>query len=472
MNRIPAWLAASLVLGACAGGAAGTGTGAGSGAAATGDGVTGSGSSSAVIAAVDSIVQAPIRDGKLIGGSVAVVRGDDTLALRRFGYADAELGTPTPPHAVYEIGSVTKQFTGVAIMQLVERGKVDLDADVTTYLPNLPMKGRKVSVRHLLDHTSGIKGYTEMPSARPLFHRAVPKDSIVQMFMAEKWDFEPGEEEIYNNSAFFLAGMVIEKASGMSYEDYLEENLFKPAGMHDSHYCSETKIMKGKVKGYDSDSAGPILRGPISHAWPYAAGSICSSTTDLVAWNNALHRDGKLLGPEAYAEFIRPSTLADGTTLGYSKGIAVYDRLGKKALHHGGGINGFLSENIYFPEESLSVVVLYNTAGPASPDAAAEAIAEAVLGKSEQPAVAFDGDASALAGTFVGNGRGQAMKFDVLVDGSSVAIKGPATRDSAVALTYRGNGTFTRDYVKYTFLDGGKKLRVDAGYGNTLLTRQ
>jgi len=468
MNRIPAWLAASLVLGACAGGAAAGGNGG----EATSDGVAGSGSSSALIATVDSIVQKPISEGKLIGGSVAVVRGDDTLALRRFGYADAELATPTPPHAVYEIGSVTKQFTGVAIMQLVERGKVDLDADVTTYLPNLPMKGRKVSVRHLLDHTSGIKGYTEMPSARPLFHRAVPKDSIVQMFMAEKWDFEPGEEEIYNNSAFFLAGMVIEKASGMSYEDYLEENLFKPAGMHDSHYCSETKIMKGKVKGYDSDSAGPILRAPISHAWPYAAGSICSSTTDLVAWNNALHRDGKILGPEAYAEFIKPSTLADGTKLGYSKGIAVYDRLGHKALHHGGGINGFLSENIYFPEESLSVVVLFNTAGPASPDEAAEAIAEAVLGKPDQPAVAYEGDASALAGTYVGNGRGRGMEVNVLVDGSSVAIKAPFTRDSAVALTYRGNDTFTRDYTKYIFLDGGKKLRVDAGYGSNVLTRK
>jgi len=300
----------------------------------------------------------------------------------------------------------------------------------------------------------------------------VPKDSIVQMFMAEKWDFEPGEEEIYNNSAFFLAGMVIEKASGMSYEDYLEENLFKPAGMHDSHYCSETKIMKGKVKGYDSDSAGPILRAPISHAWPYAAGSICSSTTDLVAWNNALHRDGKILGPEAYAEFIKPSTLADGTKLGYSKGIAVYDRLGHKALHHGGGINGFLSENIYFPEESLSVVVLFNTAGPASPDEAAEAIAEAVLGKPDQPAVAYEGDASALAGTYVGNGRGRGMEVNVLVDGSSVAIKAPFTRDSAVALTYRGNDTFTRDYTKYIFLDGGKKLRVDAGYGSNVLTRK
>lgn len=456
---------ALLVLAACAPAPAGT----------EGGGTASVGSAPPeLLAKIDSIIETPIREGKLIGGSVAVVRGADTIVRTQYGYADAELEIPTPARAVYEIGSVTKQFTGVAIMQLVEQGKVDLDADVTTYLPDLPTRGRKVPVRRLLDHTSGIKGYTEMPKARPLFHRSVPKDSIVAMFMAEPWDFAPGEEEIYNNSAFYLAGLIIEKVSGTSYEQYVKEHLFDRAGMTDSYYCSERALQKGKVKGYDSDSAGPILRAPISHAWPYAAGSLCSTVSDLVKWNAALHRDGRILGPEAYAEFIRPGQLNDGTTLGYAKGIAVYDRLGRRALHHGGGINGFLSENLYFPDESLSVVVLFNTAGPASPDDAAMAIAEAVLGAPADDAKPFEGDLARLAGVYAGKGRGRPTELTFEAADNVLTVKGSFIGDTARALTYVGNNTFRRDETRFIFgeSNGRAQVRIDAGYGNNVLLRK
>lgn len=453
-------------LAAC-GGAAGNG--------AAPDRAAGIGSASPeLMARIDSIIRTPIDEGKLAGASIAVVKGSDTLALKQYGMADLELGTPTPPRAVYEIGSVTKQFTGVAIMQLVEQGKLRLEDDVRTYLPDLKTGGRKVTIEQLLDHTSGIRGYTEIPEARDIFWRRVPADSIVQLFMSKPWDFEPGQEQIYNNSAFFLAGLVIEKVSGLSYEDYVEQKLFAPAGMTDSHYCSEREVHRGKVKGFDSDSSGPILRGPISHAWPYAAGSLCSSAQDLVAWNNALHRDGKLLGPEAYREFITPGTLEDGTPVGYAKGIAVYDRLGRRALHHGGGINGFLSENIYFPDDSLSVVVLFNTAGPASPDAAAMAIAEAVLGSPLEAGTSYEGDLSRFAGVYTGRGRGRPTELTIAVDGSRLTAK-MSPRDSARALVYLGENTFLRDEMKFRFLEeGGRvaKVRIDAGYGNNLLARK
>ncbi len=456
---------AMLIVVACAPAPAGTGGG---------SKASGGSASPELLATVDSIIETPIREGKLIGGSVAVVRGSDTLVRKQYGYADAELETPTPLRAVYEIGSVTKQFTGAAIMQLVEQGKVDLNADVRTYLPDLPTKGRKVTVRQLLDHTSGIKGYTEMPKARPLFHRAVPKDSIVAMFMAEPWDFEPGEEQIYNNSAFFLAGLIIEKVSGKTYEQYVQENLFDRAGMKNSHYCSERAIQPGKVKGYDSDSAGPILRAPISHAWPYAAGSLCSTVSDLVAWNAALHRDGRILGPAAYAEFIRPGKLNDGTTLGYGMGIAVYDRLGRRALHHGGGINGFLSENLYFPDDSLSVVVLFNTAGPVGPDAAAMAIAKAVLGEPKDDARPFEGDLARLAGVYAGKGRGRPTELTFEAADNVLTVKGSFIGDTARALKYIGNNTFRRDETRFIFGESGgrARVRVDAGYGNNLLVRK
>jgi CubicO group peptidase (beta-lactamase class C family) len=455
---------------ACSGGS-GTGGGATSGATRS----SGDAARTALVAKIDSIVSAPITAGKVVGASIAVVKGKDTIAVQGFGKANLELDVPTPAHASYEIGSVTKQFTGAAIMQLVEQGKISLEDDVTKYVPNVNTQGRKISIRQLLDHTSGIKGYTEIPEFRGLGPFRLKPDTLLKIVGKKPFDFEPGEEQIYNNTAFFLAGLVIEKVSGMSYEDYVEKNLFAKAGMKDSHYCSEVEIHKGKVTGYDSDSAGPTVKGPLSHVWPYAAGSLCSSAIDQVAWNEALHQKGLILGAEAYKEFITPSKLNDGTPVGYSKGIATYNRLGRRALHHGGGINGFLSQNIYFPDDSLSVIVLFNTAGPGSPDEAAEAIAEAVLGKAPDQSKPVEGDLARFAGVYVGKGRGRPAELTIAVDGGKLTAKSGFPGDSARALTYVGDNTFTREYTRYIFSETGGKVagvRIDAGYGNNKLSRK
>ena len=464
------FLAVALISVSGCGGAGTSGAVAGGGAAAAGDPAR-----RALVAKIDSIVSAPITGGKVAGASIAVIKGRDTIAVKGYGKANLELDVPTPPRTTYEIGSVTKQFTGAAMMQLVEQGKVSLDDELTKYLPDFKFGGRHITVRRLLDHTSGIKGYTEMPEFRSLTTVARPIDTLLKLIRSRPFDFEPGEEQIYNNSAFFLAGLIIEKVSGTTYADYVQKNLFDKAGMKDAHYCSEIKVHKGKATGYDSDSVGPVIKGPLSHVWPYAAGSLCSSALDLVAWNEALHRDGKILGAAAYKEFITPETLNDGTPVGYSKGIAVYNRLGHRALHHGGGINGFLSENIYFPDDSLSVVVLFNTAGPGSPDEAAEAIAEAVLGKAPDNSKPVEGDLARFAGTFTGRGRGRPTELTFAVDNNKLTVKSQAPQDSARALTYIGNNTFARQYARYIFADQGGKVsgvRIDGGYGNNPLKRK
>ena len=261
----------------------------------------------------------------------------------------------------------------------------------------------------------------------------------------------------------------------MSYADYVQKNLFDKAGMKDAHYCSEVKIHMGKVTGYDSDSAGPTLKGPISHVWPYAAGSLCSSAIDLVAWNEALHQKGTILGPQAYQEYITPGQLNDSTRLGYAKGLAVYPRLGHRAFHHGGGINGFLSENLYFPDDSLSVVVLFNTAGPGSPDEAAEAIAEAVLGKAPDASKKFTGNLARYAGTYAGRGRGRPTELQISVHGDTLMAKGAGPGDSANALTFLGDNTFGRDYTHLVFIERNGAvtgLRLDTGYGNNRLDKK
>ena len=359
-------------------------------------------------------------------------------------------------------------------MQLVEQGKINLDDDLSKYLPDYNAQGRKITVKRLLDHTSGIKGYTEIPEFRTLMAFKYPRDTLVKLFSKKPFDFEPGQEQIYNNSAFFLAGLIIAEVSGMPYEDYVQKNLFDKAGMKDAHYCSESKIFKRQVTGYDSDSAGPVQKGPLSHQWPYAAGSLCSSAVDLVRWNEALHQQGTILGAAAYQEFITPETLTDGSVLGYTKGIAIYPRIGHKALHHGGGINGFLSENIYFPDDSLSVVVLFNTAGPEGPDKYALKIAELILGKPADQAKPIDGDAARFAGVYTGRGRGRPMEMTIAVADGKVTAKTPFG-EKPDTLTYIGGNTFVMGETHLIFADqGGKvaRVRIDGGYGNNVLSRK
>jgi CubicO group peptidase (beta-lactamase class C family) len=458
---------------ACGGGGGGGGDAAAGGGAGSGGANVGP-ERAALVTRIDSIINAPITAGKLVGASIAVVRGTDTIAVKGYGKANLELDVPTPPRATYEIGSVTKQFTGAAIMQLVEQGKLSLNDDLQQYVKH-DTKGRKIPIWRLLDHTSGIKGYTEIPEFGGLLAETHPRDTLLKLVASKPFDFEPGDEQIYNNSAFFLAGLIIEKVTGQRYEDYVQQQLFDKAGMKGAHYCSERTIHKNKATGYDSDSAGPVQKGPISHLWPYAAGSLCSSAIDLVAWNEALHQKGTILGAEAYKEFITPGKLNDGNPVGYSKGIATYDRLGRRALHHGGGIPGFLSQNLYFPAESLSVIVLFNTAGPANPDAAAEAIAEAVLGKAPDAAKPVEGDLARFAGTYAGRGRGRATELTVSVDNGALMVKSGFPGDSARALTYVGDNTFAREYTRYIFAEQGGRVtavRQDAGYGSNLLLRK
>jgi len=460
---------AALLAAAGCGGAGGGGTAVGG---AAGNGITHG--DPALIAKIDSIVEAPIKAGKVAGASIAVVKGTDTIAVKAYGKASLELDVPTPPHAIYQIGSVTKQFTAAAIMQLVAEGKINLDDDFTKYLPDYNTHGRKITVGQLLNHTSGIKGYTEMPQFRLIGIQHLPKDTLVKLVENEPFDFEPGAEETYNNSAFFLAGLIIEKVSGLSYADYVQKNLFDKAGMKDAHYCSERVIHPRDVEGYDTDSTGMILKGYIDHTWPYAAGSLCSSAIDLVAWDQALH-GGKILDPATYQEYIKPGHLSDGTQLRYAKGLAVSKVLGHRALHHGGGINGFLSENIYFPDDSLAVVVLFNTAGPASPDAAARAIAEAILGKPADETKPFDGDLSQFAGTYTGNGRGRPTELTVSVDAGKLMAKMPFA-DSAQALGYLGSDTFGGpNDLHFIFRRQGDKvtgLDLDAAYGYNRLKKK
>lgn len=443
------------------------------------------------VAQIDEIMMAPIREGQIAGASIAVVHRGEMVATRGYGWGEMELAVPTPVDAIYETGSITKQFTSVALLQMQEQGALALDDDIAAYLPDFPTQGNRITVRELLDHTSGIHGYTEMADAMPYFVRRVPRDTLVALVAGKPFTFPTGEHLIYNNSAYFLAGMVLEQVADVSYEEYVEERIFAELDMEHSHYCSEVEIHPGKVKGYDVGEDGLRHKGFIVHNVPFAAGSICSSAGDLALWLMALH-GGRVLTEESYKQLVEPGDLNDGTKTRYALGLATSDVMGHAALHHGGGIPGFLSESLYLTDEELAVVVLVNTAGPPGPTALAQQIVGVMVGDATPEPEVFEGDLARFEGSFGGPARGGEMVFRIVADGADLTatvvtaggLELPEERQEAVTLDYRGGTTFSNGNELFTFeMEGGSsgdaaadgmatRLRWDSVAGYSMMARR
>ena len=432
-------------------------------------------------AQLHAAARAHVDDSPVVPGvSVSVARGNEILLQRGYGHVDLEWDVPTPGagEASYGIGSVTKQFTAAAILLLAEEGKVDLDADFTDYV-DFDTDGRVIPVRRLLDHTSGIESYTEMSVFGDLVPFDLPRDTLLRLVEDEPFRFEPGTALIYNNSAFFILGLIVETVSGMPYEDFVATRLFEPAGMEDSYYCSEDAIREDRAHGYDA--AGPeslVRKGYLDHTWPYAAGSLCSTAGDLARWNRALH-GGRLLSPESYDAMITPRPLLDGSPVRYAMGIGTGTKGGRRYLAHGGGINGFTSALAWYPEQELSIAVLQNSTGAPGPGALADRLAEIVLGPgSELPTEPFEGDPTRFVGSYTGVARGQMLTVHVTDDGGGLAFRsqgeqaeepGPPLEVSHLGELRWGNEDVV---LRFVTADGRiDELRYEAGSAHYVLRR-
>jgi CubicO group peptidase (beta-lactamase class C family) len=423
--------------------------------------------------AIESIVNAPIKSGKVAGMSVAVAQHGRTLLSQGYGLADLELNVPTPAGASYEIGSVTKQFTAAAILLLAERGQLAVDDEITKFLPDYPTHGKRITIRHLLTHTSGIKGYTELPDFREWSVQKKPRESFVKIFADPPLDFDPGAALVYNNSGFFLLGLIIEKVTGSTYGDFVDQNLFVPLGMRNSYYCSERTIRRNHAHGYDTADGQLVLKAYLDHTWPYSAGSLCSTVDDLTIWLNALH-GGRVLKPESYRAMTTPAVLNDGTKTRYGFGLGISEVGGRRLIAHGGGINGFLSETEYYPDAELAIVVLQNTAGPDGPTPIARAIADAVLGKSTDRSLANPPDLSPFVGKFEGVGRGRRTVATVSSASGELILTVTAPNAVPEKLRHVGGDTFAfKDALVIFERTGGRvtTMRLDTIGGHYPLTR-
>lgn len=296
------------------------------------------------------------------GAAVMVTHKGKTLYHKAFGMANLELDVPMRPEHVFRIGSVTKQFTAAAILKLAEEGKLNIQDELTQFLPDYPTHGKKITVEHLLTHTSGIQSYTDMPEWDPATHRKdFTPEELINYFKDKPMNFDPGTEFRYNNSGYVLLGYIIEKASGKTYGEYIRDAFFKPLGMKNSYYGDTEPLIKNRAAGYSQgDVEGTLVNSPfLSMTQPYAAGSLLSTVEDLNIWSQALH-GGKVLQPASYQAMITPYKLSSGAPNRYAYGLQLGNLLGSLTIEHSGGIHGFLSDMVYLPKEELCVAILTN----------------------------------------------------------------------------------------------------------------
>ncbi|NIM16738.1 MAG: serine hydrolase, partial [Candidatus Aminicenantes bacterium] len=293
------------------------------------------------------------------GAAVLAVKDGKVILRKGYGMANLELGIPMKPEMVFRVGSITKQFTATGIMMLAEAGKLSIEDEITKFLPDFPTHGHKITVHHLLTHTSGIKSYTGMPDFYPLMRKDMKVQELIDIFKNQPMDFVPGERFLYNNSGYFLLGAVIEKVSGKTYEEFIDEKIFKPLGMKNSYYGSHSRIIPNRASGYRKEENQFQNADYLSMTLPYAAGSLLSTVDDLYHWNQAVEA-GKVVSEASLKRMLTPTKLNKGKTQDYGYGWSLGTLFGEKLIAHGGGINGFVTYAVRIPEKNVFVTVLTN----------------------------------------------------------------------------------------------------------------
>ncbi|HEY8742765.1 MAG TPA: serine hydrolase domain-containing protein, partial [Chloroflexota bacterium] len=321
------------------------------------------------------------------GAAVIVVREGQVLLRTGYGLANLELQVPVAPHMVFRLGSITKQFTALAILMLLEAGKLALDEPLTTLLPEYPAPSHVVTVEHLLTHTSGIKNLTSMPELVPLWRKDMTLPELIDLFKDLPLEFTPGDRYAYSNSGYLLLGAIIERLSGVSYEQFLRERIFEPLGMVHTAYDHTERIVAGRVSGYQKGKDGLENAPYLSMTQPHAAGALMSSVDDLALWDAALYTE-RLVRQATLQRAFTPYLLANGVSTGYGYGWGITSHEGHPIIEHSGGIHGFLSDAKRLPADRLFVAVLMNSMlGNPPPDFPAMQIAAAALGLPyQQPA--------------------------------------------------------------------------------------
>jgi CubicO group peptidase (beta-lactamase class C family) len=291
-------------------------------------------------------------------GSVLVAQDGKVLLDKGYGFANLEWDVPNTPTTKFRLGSITKQFTAASILLLEEQGKLKVEDPVKKYMPDAPAAWDKITIFHVLTHTSGIPSFTGFPDFESHEAQATTPEKLVEWFRDKPLEFEPGTKWNYSNSGYVLLGYLIEKISGESYSEFVQQNIFTPLGMKDSGYDSNSAIIAHRAAGYTPGKSGAVNAGFVHMSIPFSAGALYSTTEDLLRWEQGLF-GGKVLTAASLAKMTTPFKQD------YAFGLGVSTQNGHKMIAHDGGIQGFNTALAYYPDDKLVVAVLANVNGPA-----------------------------------------------------------------------------------------------------------
>lgn len=312
---------------------------------------------------LDRYMQASVKVDHFMG-SVLVAQNGKILFSRGYGMAHLKRGLPNTPQTEFRIGSVTKEFTAMAVLQLQARGKLRIRDPICKYVPQCPDDWRPITIYDLLTHTSGIPNFTSFANYLQLETETVTPAQLLADFKNKPLDFEPGAKFSYSNSGYEVLGYIIQRVSGDSYEDFLQKNIFGPLGMSHTGYDTSRHTNTEHAQGYAYSPDGYKPVRFVNMTVPYSAGALYSTVLDLYKWDRAVHH-GKLIPQDLLNQMLSPQVAIGGPAKAhYGFGWMISTELGHKEISHTGGIEGFTALNSWFPDDDAYVIVLDNVSSP------------------------------------------------------------------------------------------------------------
>ena len=304
------------------------------------------------------------------GSAILLARGDHVIYKNAIGLADLDSKLALSDQDVFQIGSVTKQFTAAAIMLLEQQGKLSSADKLAQYFPQYPQLNSNITLAQVLSHSAGLADYLDNPATMKLTQDYAALDAVVAELMKDKAIAAPGEKYSYSNTGYVLLGKIIEQVSERSYASFMQASIFQPLGLKNTQVISQKSPEQG-VKGYtrktqeqkqqkqQQQATQYILPDRVDRSWIHAAGGITSTLNDMVLWQQAL-KDGKLLQSKNYARMTTPYQLNSGEKIKYGFGFDIYPISGKASISHQGRVPGYASWAVYFPDEHVYGITLSN----------------------------------------------------------------------------------------------------------------
>jgi CubicO group peptidase (beta-lactamase class C family) len=306
--------------------------------------------------AVDGVANSELKQQGIPGMTVALAKNGSVLYVKAYGMADVDSKAATQAGTIFQIGSITKQFTAALIMKLQEQGKLDADDLVSKYLPAYSWP-ETLSLRMLLTHTSGLANYTGFTQNAQWSANGVSEPTVLKAICEAPLLFQPGTQWSYSNSNYFVLGVIIEKLSGQSYELILKQTIFNPLSLTSTYYVLPPASQA--AVGYTYSASGPIPAQIVDRSAPFAAGALSSNVYDLIAWDNALIH-GKVVSADSFKEMTEGNPNIPGAgAYGFGLGLGTFN--GRATIGHNGAINGFTAETKVILDSGFTIVVLTNT---------------------------------------------------------------------------------------------------------------